>query len=46
MYEGIHLLSAAAAEIQNGEILWDADRKARALKYRDGILEQLGRMVI
>ncbi len=26
--------------------LWDADRKAQTLKCRDGILEQLGRMVI
>lgn len=46
MYEGVHLLSVAATEIQNGEFLWNADREAQTLRCRDGILEQLGRMVI
>ena len=44
MYEGVHLLSVAATEIPNNEILWQEDRTAATLKSRDGILEQLGRM--
>lgn len=44
MYEGVHLLTVAATEIQNGEALWCANREAQTLKSRDGILEQLGRM--
>ena len=44
MYEGVHLLSVAAAEIQNSEVLWQEDRTAVTVKSRDGILEQLGRM--
>lgn len=46
MYEGVHLLSIAAAEIQNGELLWPEGMEAKTLKSRDGILEQLGRMMI
>ena len=44
MYEGVHLLSVAATEIPNSEILWQEDRTAVTVKSRDGILEQLGRM--
>ena len=46
MFEGVHLLSVAAAEIQNGELLWEENRKTWTVKSRDGILEQLGRMVL
>lgn len=46
MYEGVYLLSDAASEIPNGQLLWQADHKAMTLKCRDGILEQLGRMVM
>ena len=46
MYEGVHLLSAAATEIQNSEVLWQEDRTAVTVKSRDGILEQLGRMMV
>lgn len=46
MYEGVHLLKAAATEIQSGELLWQEDREKWTLKSRDGILEQLGRMVM
>ena len=45
MYEGVHLLSVAATEIQNRELLWQESQEAQTLKSRDGILEQLGRMV-
>jgi len=46
LYEGVHLLSVAATEIQNSEVLWQEDRTAITLKSRDGILEQLGRMAV
>ena len=46
MYEGVHLLLAAATEIQNSEVLWQEDRTAVTLKSRDSILEQLGRMAV
>ena len=46
MYEGVHLLSVAATEIQNSDVLWREDRTAVTLKSRDGILEQLGRMAV
>ena len=46
MYEGVHLLSVAATEIEHSEVLWREDRTAVTLKSRDGILEQLGRMVV
>ena len=46
LYEGVHLLAAAATEIQNSEVLWQEDRTAVTVKSRDGILEQLGRMTV
>ncbi len=46
MYEGAYLLSEAAAEIPDGDVLYSVDRKAHTAKSRDGILEQLGRMVL
>ena len=46
MYEGVHSLSVAATEIQNRELLWQESQEAQTLKSRDGILEQLGRMVM
>ena len=46
MYEGVHLLSVAATEIPNRSVLWPESPAAQTLKSRDGILEQLGRMVM
>ena len=46
MYEGVHLLSVAATEIPDGTVLWSEGQAAQTLKSRDGILEQLGRMVM
>ncbi len=46
LYEGVHLLSVAATEIPNSEVLWQEDRVAVNVKSRDGILEQLGRMAV
>ena len=38
MYEGVHLLSEAATEIPNSEVLWQEDRTAVTLKSPDGDL--------
>ena len=46
MYEGVYLLSEAASEIPNGQLLWQENRAQWTVKSRDGILEQLGRMVM
>ena len=46
MYDGVRLLSVAATEIQNSEVLWREDRTAVTVTSRDGILEQLGRMAV
>jgi hypothetical protein len=46
MYEGVHLLSVVAAEIQNSEVLWQEDRTEVTIKSCDSILEQLGRMMV
>ncbi len=46
MYEGMYLITEAASEIPNGDVLWNVNREARTVKSRDGILEQLGRMVM
>lgn len=46
MQEGAYLLKVAATEIPGGEVLYSVDRKAMTMKSRDGILEQLGRMVL
>lgn len=44
MYEGMYLITEAASEIQNPQVLWEENREVRTVKSRDGILEQLGRM--
>lgn len=46
MYEGMYLITEAASEIPNGDVLWNENREAQTVKSRDGILEQLGRMVM
>jgi hypothetical protein len=46
MFEAVQLLSVAATEIPNGELLWQVDRERWTIKSRDGILEQLGRMMV
>lgn len=46
MYEGVHLLSVAATEIPDRAVLWADSLTAQTLKSRDGVLEQLGRMVM
>ena len=39
MYEGVHLLSVAATEIPNSEILWQEDRTAVTVKSRDVVVK-------
>ena len=46
MFEGVHFISEAAAEIPDGDLLWYSDDATQAAKSKNGILEQLGRMVV
>lgn len=46
MYEGVQLISVAATEIPDHELLWYSDDATHTVKSKDGILEQLGRMLI
>lgn len=45
MYEGVHLLSVAATDIPDSHLLWHSDEETRTAKSKNGILEQLGRML-
>ena len=45
MYDGVGLLSEAASEIPDSELLWYSDEATHTADGRSGILEQLGRMV-
>lgn len=40
------LISEAATEIPNGNLLWYSDETTWTIKSKDGILEQIGRMLI
>ena len=44
MFEGVNLISVAATEIPNGNILWSSDDATQTAKSKNGILEQLGRL--
>ena len=44
MYEAVDLITAAAAEIPNGDALWFADDRTRTAASKNGVLEQIGRM--
>lgn len=46
MYEGVHLISVAATEIPDSSLLWQSDDVTRKAKGKNGILEQLGRMIV
>lgn len=45
MFEGVHLLSVAATDIPDSDLLWHSDEETRTAKSKNGILEQLGRML-
>ena len=44
MYEGVSIISEAASEIPDHELLWFSDERTRSAEGKQGILEQLGRM--
>ena len=44
MFEGVHLLSVAATDIPDTDLLWHSDDATQTAKSKNGILEQLGRM--
>lgn len=46
MFEGVHLLSVAATDIPDSHLLWHSDDATMTAKNKNGILEQLGRMVV
>jgi len=44
MYEGVHLISVAATDIPDSDLLWHSDDATQTATSKNGILEQLGRM--
>ena len=40
------LISEAATEISDGKLLWYSDEATWTIKSKDGILEQIGRMLV
>ena len=46
MFEAVQLISEAATEIQDSELLWYSDEATRSAVSKDGILEQIGRMIL
>ena len=44
MYEGVHLLSVAATDIPDSDLLWHSDDATQTATSKNGVLEQLGRM--
>ena len=45
LFDAVHLISVAATEIPDSQILWHSDDVTRTAKGRNGILEQIGRML-
>ena len=46
MFEAVQLISEAATEIPDSELLWYSDETTMSAKSKDGILEQIGRMIL
>lgn len=46
MFEAVQLISEAATEIPDSELLWYSDGATMSAKSKDGILEQIGRMIL
>ena len=46
MYNAVDLITEAASEIPNADLLWFADDQTRTAKSKSGVLEQIGRMLI
>lgn len=45
LFDAVHLISVAATEIPDNQLLWYSDDAMRTAKGRNGILEQIGRML-
>ncbi|MGI6316448.1 MAG: hypothetical protein ACOX17_07240 [Christensenellales bacterium] len=46
MYEAVDLITEAATDIPNADLLWFADEQTRTATSKNGVLEQIGRMLI
>ena len=46
MFEAVQLISEEATEIPDSELLWYLDEATMSAKSKDGILEQIGRMIL
>ena len=46
MNKAAQLILEAATEIPNGNLLWYSDETTWTIKSKDGILEQIGRMLV
>lgn len=44
--KAVQLISEAATEIPDGKLLWYSDETTWTIKSKDGILEQIGRMLV
>lgn len=45
MFDAVHLISVAATEISDSQLLWYSDDLTQTAKGINGILEQIGRML-
>lgn len=45
LFDAVHLISVAATEIPDSQLLWYSDDATKSAKGRNGILEQIGRML-
>lgn len=46
MFEAVQLISEAATEIPDSELLWYSDNATHSAISKNGILEQIGRMLV
>ncbi|MGN0653583.1 MAG: hypothetical protein ACI4KD_01540 [Oscillospiraceae bacterium] len=46
MFQAVQLILEAATEIPDNELLWYSDSATQTAKSKDGILEQIGRMLL
>lgn len=45
LFDAVHFISVAATEIPDSHLLWHSDDATKTAKGRNGILEQIGRML-
>ena len=45
LFDAVHFISVAATEIPDSQLLWRSDDATKTAKGRNGILEQIGRML-